>query len=63
MSKPDEFHAHEALHTTYVLTETFADHVVDSAFVQSHPHLLKMAENAVSVLHNLYQAIGNEADK
>lgn len=54
----DEFHQHEALHTAHVLTETWAEHVMDSRFVEAYPDIAAKAEKAMDAMMDVYQAIG-----
>jgi capsid protein len=48
---------HEAADRTHVCLSQFRDHVVDHTFIQNHPQLAKMAENAEAQMAELYQAI------
>lgn len=54
----DEFHQHEALHTAHVLINTWADHVLDSRFVEENPEIQAKAEAALVAMADVYQAIG-----
>lgn len=55
--KLDEFHYHEALHTACVLMETFAEHVGEHPAVSQDKALGKLAEDAVSAMYQVYNAI------
>lgn len=59
----DAFHAHEALHTSHVLIDTWSDHVHDHPYVQANAELTKLASDAMDVMMRLYQAIGAKTDK
>lgn len=61
MSEPDEFHAHEALHTAHVLMDCYGDHVCDHPFVKAHPGLQIAAEQAMEAMMEVYQSIGRQA--
>jgi len=54
----DAFHAHEALHTTWVLLSTFTDHVTEHPYVKANSSLVHLAEQVEAGLNDLYQAIG-----
>lgn len=54
----DAFHQHEALHTSHVLMSTWAEHIVDHSYIQTHPELLLLAEKAHGAMMEVYQAIG-----
>lgn len=56
--KLDAFYAHEALHTSHVLMDTWSDHVHDHPYVQANPELTKLASEALDAMMKLYQAIG-----
>lgn len=62
MNHHDAFHAHEALRTCHVLTDTFFLHVAESPFVQAHFDLAKQANEVTQAMAALYQAIGRKVD-
>ena len=60
---PDEYndgYTHEALHTTHVLMETFAQHVLDTRCAEQFPDVETAAEKAHQALFDLYQLIGEK---
>jgi hypothetical protein len=58
--KLDEFHAHEALHTTSVVMEIFERHVHMHPFIKQDKELLKSANEIFTSIFNLYQMIGEK---
>ena len=54
----DESHQHEALHACYISEDMFERHVVNSDFVNGNADLFKLANEAISAIATLYQAIG-----
>lgn len=58
--EPGSFGMHEALHTTSVVMEIVASHVMESPAIVKDPELYRLAHQAHENLFNLYQAIGNE---
>jgi hypothetical protein len=53
---------HEALHTTFVLMETFANHVLDSRCAAKFSDVYAKAEAVQSAMAELYQLIGIKMD-
>ena len=53
-------YTHEALHTTHVLMEAFADHVLDSRTADQFPDIKAQAERAHQAMFDLYQIIGTK---
>jgi hypothetical protein len=51
-------YTHEALHTTHVLMETFAAHVMDTRCADEFPDVKALADKAHQALFDLYQLIG-----
>lgn len=51
-------YTHEALHTTYVLMETFSEHVMDTRCAEEFPDVKTAADAAHQALFDLYQLIG-----
>lgn len=61
MSDNDEYndgYTHEALHTTHVLMETFAAHVIDTRCADTFPDVKAGAEKVHQAMFDLYQLIG-----
>lgn len=52
---------HEALHTTYVVTDMVDRHILEAEAIKVDPALKALAENASEALGELYQAIGAAA--
>jgi len=53
-------YTHEALHTTHVLMETFASHVIETRCADEFPDVMAAAEEAHQSLFDLYQLIGSK---
>jgi len=53
-------YTHEALHTTYVLMETFATHVAETRCAEQFPDVREQADRAHASLFDLYQLIGSK---
>jgi hypothetical protein len=53
-------YTHEALHTTHVLMETFAEHVIDTRCADEFPDVKEAADKAHEALFDLYQLIGTK---
>ena len=53
----DEFHYHEAMHTTSVLMNVLDGEVGEHPAVLQDPKLTALAEKAVSAMYALYNAI------
>lgn len=51
---------HEALHTTFVLMETFSDHVIETRCADEFPDVKAAAEKSHQALFDLYQLIGSK---
>lgn len=60
MDKYNDGYTHEALHTTYVLMETFAGHVIETRCADEFPDVKEAAERAHQALFDLYQLIGSK---
>lgn len=59
-TKYNDGFTHEALHTTHVLMETFADHVIDTRCSEEFPDVREAAETAHQAMFYLYQLIGQK---
>lgn len=57
-TKLDQFHAHEALHTTSVVQDIFDRHVAEHPYIQSNDELKKFAEKIAEDIAELYQMLG-----
>lgn len=57
---PGSFGCHEALHLASVFRDMVEEHLVDHPAVQAKPEWKALAEQAMSALFDLYQAIGRE---
>jgi hypothetical protein len=55
---PTAFHLHEALHTTYLASDSFDRHVLASTYVKATPAVQAAALAASDALANLYQLLG-----
>ena len=53
-------HTHEALHTTYVVMETFAQHVLETRCAEQFPDVKQAAEQVHAAMLDLYQLIGEK---
>lgn len=53
----DEFHYHEAIHTAFVLMETFGNHVVEHPAVEQDPKLVAKGEHIVEKMYELYNEL------
>lgn len=53
-------YTHEALHTTYVLMDTFDDHVLQARCSKEFPDVAEAADKAHQALFDLYQLIGQK---
>ena len=53
-------YTHEALHTTYVLMETFSRHVLESRCAEEFDDVKLAAERVQSAMGDLYQLIGGK---
>lgn len=53
-------HTHEALHTTFVLMETFSSHVVETRCAEEFPDVQALAERVHGMMFELYQLIGTK---
>lgn len=54
-------HAHEALHTVYVLQDTFNNHVLESTCAGHFPDVKTAAEKVMEGLADLYRLIGQKS--
>lgn len=57
----DQFHAHEALDRTFLVSEMFDGYVLDHPFIFKNEKLMKEAEEISFAMFNLYQNISNES--
>jgi len=57
--KLDEFHYHEALDRTHVVTMIIEDNLVSHPVFGKHKKLRKKIQAAQSLLCDVYQAVGN----
>ncbi len=55
-----EFSRHEALQMSLFLAESVERQLLDNEWVKAEPELHKMADEACTILNDLYQAIGNK---
>jgi hypothetical protein len=53
-------YTHEALHTTFVLMETFSDHVIDTRCADEFADVKAAADKAHQAMFDLYQLIGTK---
>lgn len=53
-------YTHEALHTTHVLMETFANHVIDTRCADEFPDVKRLADHIHERMFGLYQLIGQK---
>jgi hypothetical protein len=53
-------YTHEALHTTWVLTETFSRHVAESRCCDEFEDVSKLAQRVENLMNDLYQLIGSK---
>jgi hypothetical protein len=53
-------YTHEAMHTTWVLLNTFDKHVLDTRCAEEFPDVAEAAERAHQALFDLYQLIGSK---
>ena len=58
--KYNDGYSHEALHTTYVLMDTFESHVLQSRCCDEFKDVKKQATKAFDALYDLYQLIGGK---
>ncbi len=58
MKQPDAFSRHEALHMSLFLAEAVEQQLALHPFVLSNPDCKVLADRAVEVLNELYQAVG-----
>jgi hypothetical protein len=57
--KLDEFHYHEALDRTHVVTMIIEDNLVNHPVFEKHKKLQKKIKKAQSILCDVYQAVGS----
>jgi hypothetical protein len=61
MSDPyNDGYTHEAQHTTFVLMETFASHVIGTRCAAEFPDVAELAERVHGLMFDLYQLIGEK---
>ena len=53
-------YTHEAMHTTWVLLETFENHVMNSRTTAEFPDVAAQAEVVHQAMSDLYQIIGDK---
>lgn len=53
-----EGYTHEAMHTTWVLMDTFEAHVMESRCAREYPEVAEAAEKVHQAMFDLYQTIG-----
>lgn len=53
-------YTHEAMHTTWVLMNTFEDHVMETRCAKEFPDVAEAARRAHRALFDLYQLIGSK---
>jgi hypothetical protein len=58
--KIDQFHRHEVLHTTHIVSAMFEDHVATHAYTLSDPEVLAAAEKVSAALADLYLLVGQK---
>ncbi len=59
--KLDRFHYHEALDRAYVLTTIIDDILLSHPIVKKHENIKKKVEEALELLVDAYQAIGQKS--
>lgn len=65
MAKRDPYndgYTHEALHTTYVLMESFEDHVMETRCAKKFRDVAKAAEGVHQAMFDLYKLIGTKSE-
>ena len=55
----DEFHYHEALDRTHVVTMIIEDNLVNHPVFEKHKRLRKKIQKAQSILCDVYQGVGS----
>jgi len=60
MSDYNDDYTHEAMHTTHVLLDTFANHVLETRCADEFADVKQAAEKAAQALADLYQLIGTK---
>lgn len=63
IDSPDAYsdgHTHEAMHITWVLMETFEEHVIHTPCADEFPDVKAAADKAHQALFDLYQLIGSK---
>ena len=60
--KYNDGYTHEALHTTFVLMETFEGHVADSACAHHYRDVAAAADKILKAMGELYQLIGSKRE-
>ena len=61
-SQYSDGYTHEALHTTYVLMETFGAHVVETRCAEHFPDVKAAADKAYQAMFDLYELIGSKLE-
>ena len=62
----DEYHhgyTHEAMHTVYVLMDTFENHILATRCADRFKDVAEAAERAHQAMFDLYQLIGEKFDE
>ena len=57
----DDFHYHEALDRTFLVTQVFSDFVLDHPVIEKHKDVQKLLADAGTKLGRAYQLIGQYA--
>ncbi|WP_170386987.1 hypothetical protein [Ruegeria atlantica] len=53
-----DYSAHEALHTAYVLMDSYGSYVGEHPWVEANPEIAAKVETAMEAMMEVYQAIG-----
>jgi hypothetical protein len=60
IDQPDDYHRHEALDRTHLCASLVSDFLIDHPWLVTHPELHAQAEQAMALLSDLYQKIGEQ---
>lgn len=52
------YSAHEALHTAYVLMDSYGSYVGEHPWVEANPDIAAKVETAMEAMMDVYQSIG-----
>jgi hypothetical protein len=55
-------YTHEAMHTTFVLMETFSSHVMETRCAAEFPDVKELADRVHGMMFELYQLIGSKLE-